>query len=64
MTPPDDLMMKNISNTTNHIAPDIDNVPTKDSKLTDQRIGETNEHLSEISKNSLYILLNRFIIIF
>jgi len=49
MTYPDDLM-KSISNSINHIKPEIDNVPTKDSQITDQRIDETNEHLSEISK--------------
>ena len=49
MTYPDDLM-KSISNTINHITPGIDNVPTKDSQVTDQRIDETNEHLTEISK--------------
>jgi hypothetical protein len=49
MTYPDDLM-KSVSNTINHIAPGIDNVPTKDSQVTDQRIDETNEHLTEISK--------------
>lgn len=49
MTYPDDLM-KSISNTINHIAPSIDNVPTKDSQVTNERIDETNEYLSEISR--------------
>ena len=49
MTYPDDLM-KSISNTINHIAPGIDNVPTKDSQVTNERIDETNEYLSEISR--------------
>ncbi|VFJ14313.1 hypothetical protein [Candidatus Nitrosocosmicus franklandus] len=49
MTYPDDLM-KSISNTINHIAPDIDDVPTKDSQITAQRIDKTNEHLTEISR--------------
>lgn len=49
LTYPDDLM-KSISSTLNHIAPGIDNVPTKDSQVTDQRIDVTNEHLTEISR--------------
>ncbi len=34
----------------NHITPGIDTVPTKDTLITAQRIDETNEHLSKISK--------------